>query len=192
MRVLPLALTGVLAVCSPAVSQVAQPAYPIGDTGGFSGDWNTLPRVISGVENASGGDVVAARYASRNGVGGFDILISKGGQLDFVRLERDGAQTRKIDMSSRPQWMLDWADRGNLRVAQGAKVPLAAAVLTAEEWEGGPALAAGIARGAANYRTDVHAYNILIRSDHGPMRRVAVDSDNGMVIDDPGALPDWP
>jgi hypothetical protein len=191
MRVLLMAMTGVL-VCNPAVSQVAQPIAPIGDIGGFSGDRNTLPRVISSVAKASGGDVIGARYATRNGVGGFDVVISKDGQLDFIRLEGIGAQPRRIDLGSRPTWMLSWAQRAHVRIARAAKVPLETAVRTAEESERGPAVAAGIAQGVASYETDVYAYNVLIRSGDGPVRRVAIDSDNGQVICDPGALPDWP
>lgn len=192
MRVLLAAMTAVLAASGPALSQVSQPSNPLGDINDFSGDTNTLPSVITNVASATGGDVIEARFARRNGVGGYDVLISKGGQLDFIRLQGSGGQVQTIDLSSRPKWMLNWAQRADVRIATNAKVPLETAVRTAEQHEGGPAVAAGIARGAANNETDVHAYNVLIALRGGGTRRVAIDSATGLVISDPGALPSWP
>jgi uncharacterized membrane protein YkoI len=192
MRVLLVAVTAVMALSTPALSQVAQPTTPIGDISGFSGDPNALPRVITGVASASGGDVIEARYARRNGTPGFDILVSKGGQLQSVRLEGSGGKLQQIDISARPTWMQNWAQRADVRIARAAKVPLETAVKTAEQSVGGPAVAAGIARGAANNETDVHAYNVLILTNDGRTRRVAIDASTGQVIEDPQALPSWP
>jgi uncharacterized membrane protein YkoI len=192
MRVLLLAMTGVLALCSPALGQVSQTTTPIGDISGFSGTQNTLPRIISNAASISGGDVIEARYANKNGVAGYDLVIAKGGQLNFVRLNGSGGQLQSIDVNSRPKWMLNWAQKADVKIATNAKVPLATAVRTAEQSVGGAAVAAGIARGAANNETAVHAYNVLILTKGGGTRRVAIDSATGQYIEDPEALPDWP
>jgi hypothetical protein len=192
MRALLLAVAGTLMIGAPALAQpVAQPISPIGDISGFSGDPNALPRVIQRVATASGGDVIEARFAQRNGKPGFDVLVSKGGMLDFLRLEREGGQVQEIDSASRPTWMLQSAQRRDVSIARKAKVPLETAVRTAEQSGGGAAVAAGLARGAASADTDVHAYNVLIVKN-GRTQRVAIDSSTGEYIQDPQSLPIWP
>ena len=54
-----------------------------------------------------------------------------------------------------------------------------------------PAIAAGIARSAANPDTSVHAWNVLI-DNNGVAKRVAVDDATGQIIGDPQALAGWP
>lgn len=183
-----------LTMATPVLAQpVSQPAGPIGDISGFRGGPNALPRVIERAQDMTGGFVVEARYSRRDGKGGYDVLVSKGGQLDSIRLERfDSGAVQTIQLNARPDWMLKWMQRADIRIVRHAKVPLDEAVRTAEQSAGGPAVAAGVARGDASAAVDVRAYNVLIDLPDGRMRRVAVDANSGQIIADPNALSDWP
>jgi hypothetical protein len=71
---------------------------------------------------------------------------------------------------------------------EAAKVSLGDAIRTAEASQGGaPAVVAGIARSAAKAETDVHAYMVGILKN-GTLKRVAVDSQTGLVIEESSAL----
>jgi uncharacterized membrane protein YkoI len=83
--------------------------------------------------------------------------------------------------------MLNWRAERRAGAVGNAKLSLADAIRTAEAEEGGPAVAAGIARSASNPNNDVHAYMVAILKN-GAQRTVAVDTTTGSVIMNPSAL----
>ena len=182
-----------LATTTPALAQdVGLRSFPKLDLSGFSGDPTALPKAVADIESSSGGRVLELRYNNVDGVPGYDVVVAKGQQVQFLRLGRPAAGLVEISEKAVPPWMLDRQSQRNAKLGETAKVALADAIRTAEGNKGGaPAVAAGIARSAANPTSDVHAYNISILSKDGIQRRVAVDSQTGLVIADPSALSAW-
>jgi len=167
---------------------VSLPAHPDINVTGFSGDPNALASAISAIEAASGGRVVEIRYNNVSGAPGYDVVVARGPQVLFQRFSRPGAGLVTMTDQTKPAWMLKWPARTDVALLTKAKVPLVAAIRTAEASQpGGPAVAAGIARSASNPDSEIHAYNVILLRG-GQLRRVAVDSDSGQMIEDPQAL----
>jgi len=183
------------ALALPALSPaqpVAQPAYAQGHLTGFGGDATAIPRAITRIERR-GGRVLEIRFDSRLGHPGYDVVVARGGHVDFFRLAEPEAGLVVATGTSEPDWMLGWRSRKDVQVAKGATVSLADAVRRAEADNGGaPAVAAGIAASASNATSAVAAYNVLLMMPDRQVRRVAVDSRTGLVIADPQALRGWP
>jgi uncharacterized membrane protein YkoI len=172
---------------------VAQPARAIGDVSAFHGSPQTLIRIINDVEQTNPGRVIEIRFDDSSGTPGFDVAIVHEGQVTFMRLEREGGELTPVAEQSQAVWMMNMRKMDNTRLAAKAPVSLADAIRTAEgNMNGEPAVAAGIATGASDPTTDVHAYNILILQNDGSTHRIAVDSETGAVIANPSALTGWP
>jgi uncharacterized membrane protein YkoI len=192
-RTLSIILAGVLPFISPLAlgQKVAQPAYEQDDISSFHGTADSLPSAIGKIEGTTGGKVIEIRFAGSNGMPGFHVVLAKGGQIQFMHLEAQSGKLTTIQESTVPVAMLKWRGKADVSFAEKAKVPLSAAIQTAQQADGNsPAIAAGIARSASNPDSDVHAYNVLIVRD-GNVQRRAVDSDTGQVIADPSALSDF-
>jgi hypothetical protein len=188
----PAALVVACALATAASAQsVAMPPHPDINTTGFKGDANTLSDAVKSVEAASGGRVVEIRYNNVSGTPGYDIVVERGSKVSFQRFSNAGDGPFVVTGVTQPAWMLDWANRKDVSLVSKAKVSLPVAIRTAEAATlSGPAVAAGIAKSASNPTSLVHAYNIAVLRD-GRLRRIAVDSDTGEVIANPGALAAW-
>jgi hypothetical protein len=183
-----LPLAGAVALADP----VAQAGHAHGDVTAFHGTAESLPDAILKVEGATGAKVVDIRFDDSSGIPGYHIVLDRGGTVAFMHLDAPTGRLVTIETTAVPRWMLSWRDRAELRAAETANVPLAQAIVTAERDDGNaPAVAAGIARSAANPQSDVHAYNVLIERG-GQVDRKAVDSATNQVIADAGALSDYP
>lgn len=188
-----LAATGALAATAPAAlsQSVGMKANPSISLAGFSGDPHALPTAVSNIEKLSGGRVAEIHYNNVDGVPGYDVALAQGDHVRFQRYSKEGNKPIELNEAKTPAWALDWKGQKNMSLVQNAKVPLATAIRTAEaSMKGAPAVAAGISHGAAHANTDVHAYNVAILKG-GAQHRVAINSDSGAVISNPGALPAW-
>lgn len=87
-------------------------------------------------------------------------MVLKNGQVEFDRLEPSSKQV--LQLTDRPDWMLKYQQKAELRQAVTATVSLEQAIHTAERAQGAPAVAAGIARMPAS--SQVHAYNVMLDS----------------------------
>jgi hypothetical protein len=192
MRALLLALAtaGALATGAPALAQTftVNPNLTI-DVTGFNGDANTLPDMVANIEAQGGGRVAVIAFNNFAGnTPGYGFIQVQGTNYTFKRIEKPTGKPIQMYESALPAWMLNWRNEKRAAVVETAKVPLADAIRTAVASEGGsPAVVAGIARSAANSTTDVHAYMIGILKN-GSLRRVAVDSQTGAVIENPETL----
>jgi uncharacterized membrane protein YkoI len=188
-QLLTLAAAVSLAVVSPAAAQsVGQPAHTKVNAAGFNKDPHALPNAVKAIEDQSGGRVAAIRYDNAAGVPSYDVVLEQGKQVKFQRYAMPIKQGVELTDKTTPEWMLGWRDRREVGAVQTAKVSLVDAIRTAEaSQEGAPAVAAGIARSASNPTAEVRAYNVTILRG-GAEHRVAVDTDSGSVIADPGAL----
>ncbi len=195
MRALVVALAAAtsLAIATPTSAQnVGLRSFPRVDLAGFSGDANALPTAVTNIEKTTGGRVIEIRYNNVSGVPGYDVVLAKGSDVTFLRFSRPETGAVQLTGKTVPDWMLNWTSKKNTSLGESAKVRLADAIRAAEaDRQGAPAVAAGIARSAAEGDADVHAYNVLISSGGGGQRRVAVDTQTGQVIADPSALADW-
>jgi hypothetical protein len=187
-----LAAAGSLAATAPALAQsVAMRANPDVNLSGFSGDAQALPNAIAAIETATGGRVVEIRYNNVGGTSGYDFVLARGSEISLQRISQAGGAMTELSGSSAPAWMQGWAGRKDARLAGAAKVSLPDAIRTAETAMGGaPAVAAGMAKTAADANTAVKYYNVAILKD-GEERRVAVNSDDGAVIADFSVLAIW-
>lgn len=192
MLFLALAATTSLAAAPSALSQsVGVRSIPDINLTGFSGDAQALPNAVSAIEKLSGGRVAEIRFDNINGVPGFDVALAQGNHMRFQRYTKSSGGLITFSEAKTPAWMLDWRGQRNMSLVQNARVPLADAIRTASgSMRGAPAAAAGISHAASSATTSVHAYNIAV-VQNGALRRVAVNSDSGAVINNPSALPRW-
>jgi uncharacterized membrane protein YkoI len=167
---------------------VAQPASIKGDISAFHGDQDTLVNAIQAAEQSTGGKVLDIRFSNANDMAGYHVVVVKGGQVDFFKVEPGSNHVMQLDADSKPVWMLNWRGKTDVQEAKQATVSLSNAVRTAEQSQNGaPAAAAGIARSASNPDSKVHAYTVLVVLG-GRVQSVSVDSSSGEVISDPSAL----
>jgi hypothetical protein len=171
---------------------LAQPGMLGSDVAGFSGTDQSLVQALDMFQRLSGGRVIEIRYAPSGGQPGYSAVVAKGDRIEYYSLLDPESRLVTIDEHSLPDWMLSWRQSRELHFGETAPVRLATAIGTAErEDHGAPAIAAGIARSAADPLSDIHAYNVLV-DDAGTERRVAVDDATGKVITDPQAFESWP
>jgi uncharacterized membrane protein YkoI len=162
-------------------------SYPKADLAAFHGNQTTLTHAIDEIQQTSGGKVIEIRFVDHNGKPGFHSVVARQDQVKFARLEPPSKQL--IPISSTPDWMLKWQQKNEVHFAATAQVPLSQAIRTAENAQGAPAIAAGMARSAAT--SEVHAYNIML-DDRGSLKRLAVDSSTGEIISDLQGFEQWP
>jgi hypothetical protein len=190
MRALLLVLATVssLAVAAPTFAQTLKVNSKLSiDVHGFSGDPKILPDAVNKIESL-GGRVAGIAYNNVAGTPGYGIIVLKGSEVRFWRLDKPTGDAVELTGASVPSWLLTWGEQRRATAVKDAKVSLADAIRTAEASErGAPAVVAGIARSAANPTSDVHAYMVGILKD-GRLTRVAVDSQTGSRISNPDAL----
>lgn len=193
MRALLLAFATVssLAAAAPTLAQTLKVNENLSiDVAGFSGDPKTLPDAVTHIESLSGGRVAAITFNNVAGTPGYAVIVLKGSDVRFWRLDNPTSQTVELTGPSAPSWMSTWRNQRRAAAVKVAKVSLADAIRTAEaSQQGAPAVVAGIARSASNPTSDVQAYTVGILKD-GRLKRVAVDSQSGSLIENPEAL-DW-
>jgi hypothetical protein len=194
MRILLLTLATVtsLAAAAPALAQTltVNPNLDINVTG-FSGDPAVLPDAVSKIESLGDGRRVAAiTYNNVAGTPGYGVIVVKGSDVRFWRLDTPTSKAVELTGASVPAWMLTWRNQKRAAAVKASNVSLAAAIRTAEaSQDGSPAVVAGIARSASNPDSDVKAYRVGILKG-GQLISVAVDTQTGQQITDPQAL-DW-
>jgi uncharacterized membrane protein YkoI len=174
-------------VLSLTVSQSLN--YPSTDVAAFHGNQKTLTHAIKKIEQSTGGKVIEIRFAVDHGTPGFHSVVAKGGEVEFAFLKQSSGKV--VPINTHPDWMLKWQQRTDVQLAESAPKSLSQAIQAAEKSKSAPALAAGMARSASSPTSDVHAYNVLL-DYKGSVKRVAVDSSTGEIIEDPQALETWP
>ena len=193
MRALLLALATVssLAAAAPIFAQTLKVNKNVSiDVTGFSGDPKTLPDAVTHIESLNGGRVAAVTFNNVAGTPGYTVIVLKGSDVRFWRLDNPTSQAVELSGASVPSWMLTWRNQRRAAAVKVAKVSLADAIRTAEaSQQGAPAVVAGIARSASKPTSNVQAYMVGILKD-GQLKRVAVNSQSGARIENPEAL-DW-
>ncbi|CAN7573211.1 hypothetical protein LJR219_004175 [Phenylobacterium sp. LjRoot219] len=193
MRALLLAIATVssLAAAAPTLAQTFRVNNNLSiDVTGFSGDPKTLPDAVTHIESLNGGRVAAITFNNVAGTPGYGVIVLKGSDVRFWRLDTPTGQAVELTGASVPSWMLTWRNQRRAAAVQDAKISLADAIRTAEaSQQGAPAVVAGIARNASNPDSTVQAYMVGILKD-GRLTRVAVDSQSGSRIENPEVL-DW-
>ena len=193
MRALLLALATVssLAAATPTLAQTLKVNKNLSiDVTGFSGNPKTLPDAVTHIESLNGGRVAAITFNNVAGTPGYAVIVLKGSEVRFWRLDNPATPAVELTGASVPSWMLTSWNQRRAAAVKVAKVSLADAIRTAEaSQQGAPAVVAGIARSAAKPTSDVQAYMVGILKD-GKLKRVAVNSQSGARIANPEAL-DW-
>jgi uncharacterized membrane protein YkoI len=174
-------------ILAQTVSQV--PNYPAADIAAFHGNQQTLTSAIQKVQQTMGGKVVEIRFSVSDGAPGYHTVVAKGGQVQLAFL--DHSSKKVVTVNTHPDWALKWQQRTDVQLAESARISLSQAITAAQMSKSAPAIAAGIARSASNPTSDIHAYNVLL-DDGGSVKRVAVDSSTGEIIEDPASLEAWP
>jgi hypothetical protein len=193
VRVLLLLLATVssLAAVAPTLAQTIRVNSNLSiDVAGFSGDPNILPEAVTNIEANSGGRVAAIAFNNVAGTPGYTVIVLKGSDVRFWRLDKPTGKPAELTDAAAPQWMLTWRNQRRAAVLTAAKVSLADAIRTAEASnEGAPAVVAGIARSAGKPTSDVHAYMVGLLKG-GRLIRVAVNTESGRRIVNPEML-EW-
>jgi uncharacterized membrane protein YkoI len=174
-------------ILARTVSQA--PNYPAADIAAFHGNRKTLRSAIQKIQQTTGGKVVEIRFAVYDGSPGYHAVVAIGGQVQLAFL--DHSSKKVVVVNTGPDWALKWQQSTDVQLAESARKSLSQAITAAEISEIAPAIAAGVARSASSPTRNVHAYNVLV-DDGGSVKRVAVDSSTGEIINDPEALETWP
>jgi len=186
-----LATAGSFAAAAPTLAQTLKVNSKLSiDVAGFSGDPKTLPDAVAKIESLNGGRVAAIAYNNVAGAPGYGVIVLKGSEVRYWRLDKPNGKAVELTGTSVPSWLLTMREQRRAAAVKDAKVSLADAIRTAEASQrGAPAVVAGIARSAANPISDIQAYMVGILKE-GRLTRVAVDSQSGLRISNPDAL-DW-
>ena len=186
-----LATAGSFAAAAPTLAQTLKVNSKLSiDVAGFSGDPKTLPDAVAKIESLNGGRVAAIAYNNVAGAPGYGVIVLKGSEVRYWRLDMPNGKAVELTGTSVPSWLLTMREQRRAVAVKDARVSLADAIRTAEAQErGAPAVVAGIARSASNPTSDVQAYMVGILKD-GQLKRVAVNSQSGARIENPEAL-DW-
>lgn len=148
----------------------------------------SLVTAIEAFEKFSGGKLLEIRFRNKNGVVGYDAVVTKGDVISNLSLSVPDENVVAIAEVDVPQWMADWKLRRYKESVEKAKIPLSEAVLKAEQIGGGPAVDAGLAKPLSGDNA-VLAYNVELIKDGKP-KRVAIDAVTGLPIANPESLLD--
>ncbi len=167
-----LAIFGQLALSPFALAADAAPVVPP----------RALAHATTAIEKATEGKVLEIRLADQRGAPGFEAAVKKGDDLVYMRIAAVSDDVTEIKVSELPAWLADYHLEGYMRGIDKAKVPLAQAIVQAEELAAAPAIGAGLAKPLSGTQPAV-AY--LVEMIKGDMRVVAaIDAQSGGFIKD--------
>ncbi|MDB5364916.1 MAG: hypothetical protein JWM77_843 [Rhodospirillales bacterium] len=168
---------------------VARPLSIVADTADpYAGLTRTsLSDAVAKVEEATGGRVLEIRWLHAPGHG-FETVIAKPDGVEYIRVNPLTDKLVVLRAEEIPEWMLPWKLRQDVRSLAQAKVPLTAAIQTAENATRAIAVDAGLAKPLTGGNS-VLAYQIEVLRGGKP-DRVAVDAVTGEMIANPDAVLD--
>ena len=146
-----------------------------------------LPDAIRATETASGGRVLEIRFRTWEGAVGFTAVVAnRDDTVSHVSVAIPELKVVVIAAADIPDWMAPWQVRADKRSIWKAKIPLADAVVMAQQMTGGVPVDAGLAK-PLTADNAVLAYNIEIVKDGRP-QRVVIDAETGRKIANPDAI----
>src|SRR5579883_627882 len=145
-----------------------------------------LENAAAQIEGKTGGRVMDIRFYDETGHPTYMAVIAKGGVVDTVRLDGVNGRITRVSGAMVPDWAMSWERRADVNSARQATVPLASAIITAENAARAPAIEAGLAK-PLTAQNSVLAYNVEVLM-HGRPELVAVDANTNEIIANPNAL----
>lgn len=146
----------------------------------------SLPHAIAAIEAKTGGKVMNIHFDDAGGKPLYDAIVVTPNDVGVARIDALTGEVLVTGSRGLSHRGLSREERFGLESFALTTTPLSAAITTAEQLAGTPAIDAGVAtpRTTSN---DVLAYNIDVLKD-GRVEGIAVDATTGQVIADPGAL----
>ncbi len=145
-----------------------------------------LAHATTELEKVTGGKVLEIRVADEKGAPAFEAALAKDNAIIYMRIAAVGDQVTHIKVSELPQWLLDYHLEAYMRSIDKADVPLADAIVKAEELAAAPAIGAGIAKPLSATNPMLAYYVETIK---GNKRLVAaIDATSGAFIEHPESL----
>jgi uncharacterized membrane protein YkoI len=173
-----------LAGTALAAPQLLEHPEPLSALGSL--DTVSLPTAITTIEAKTGGKVMNIRFVDAGGAPVYDAVVVTSGNVGTARLDARTGNVSGFDHDQVSDQSFDWEHQRDLKSFAKATTPLSAAIATAEQLAGAPAVNAGLAS-PLTPDNDVLAYNIEVVKN-GRVDRIAVDATTDQVIADPGAL----
>ena len=172
-----LAVIGQLALSPTAIAARA---------GGVDVPPRALAHATMALEQQTGGKVLEIRLADEKGAPNFEAAVKQKDAIVYMRIASPSDDITEISISELPQWMTDYKLEAYMRSIDKAKVPLADAIVHAEEQAAAPAIGAGLAR-PLDGTNAVLAYYVELNK--GEKRLLsAVDAQTGVSIENPESL----
>jgi uncharacterized membrane protein YkoI len=145
-----------------------------------------LAHAATAVEASTGGRLMEIRLADEKGKPTFEAALAKDGAVLYMRIDSVNDHVTEINVRDLPEWLLNYPLEAYMRSIDKAELPLAEAIVRAEERASAPAIDAGLAEPLSGTNA-VLAY--LVETIKGSRRHVlAVDAKSGDFIANPEAL----
>ncbi|MDB5364915.1 MAG: hypothetical protein JWM77_842 [Rhodospirillales bacterium] len=143
----------------------------------------SLSDAVAKIEEGTGGRIVEIRWLHGPGQG-YEAVVSpkQDAPVIYMRLNPLTAQLVTLRLEALPQWMVPWKVRQDVKTVWQAKVKLADAIETAQQYHNGAAIHAAIAKPKMP-NIDLIAYQMVL-ANNGTLKRTAVDAVTGRVIID--------
>jgi uncharacterized membrane protein YkoI len=178
--------TLLLAGTTLAAPQLLEHYEPLSAMGNLAPTSSSLPTAISTIEAKTGGKVMDIRFVDAGGAAVYEAVVVTPDKVGLARLDARTGDLSGFDHDQVSDQSFDWEHQRDLKSFAKATISLSAAIETAEQIAGTPAVNAGLAKPLTT-SNDVLAYNIEVVR-YGRVERIAVDATTDEIIADPNAL----
>ena len=146
----------------------------------------SLAHAVTAIETSFGGKVLEVRLADETGEPAFEAAVSKNHAIVYLRIASVSDDITEIKVSALPSWLINYHLEAYMRSIERARVPLAEAIVKAEQRASAPAIGAGLAKPLSGTNA-VLAY--FVETIAGRKRELlAVDAKSGAFIENPEEL----
>lgn len=145
-----------------------------------------LAHATMALEANTGGKVLEIRLADEKGEPAFEAALSKDDSVVYMRIKSVSDDVTEIAVSELPPWLAKVHLEDYMRGVAAAKVPLADAIVKAEELAAAPAIGAGIAKPLSGTHPVLAYYVEMMKGDQRIVS--AIDAQSGAFIAHPESL----
>jgi uncharacterized membrane protein YkoI len=146
----------------------------------------TLAHATVALEQNTGGKVLEIRLADQKGEPVFEAAVASNGGVLYMRIESVSDTVTQVKLRDLPPWLLNYKMEAYLRSIEKAQIPLADAIVKAEDNSDAAAIGAGVAKPLSGTNAVLAYFIETIKS--GKRKTLAVDAKTGAFIADPDEL----
>jgi hypothetical protein len=171
-----LAALSLLMLTPSTPARDTEPVVPVG----------ALAHAAKAIEPATGGKVLEIRVTDATGAPAFEAALAKDDAVLYMRIESVNDHVTEIKVRDLPPWLLNYHLEAYMHSIDKAQVPLADAIVKAEQRASGPAIDAGLAKPLSGTNA-VLAYFVETMKG-GKRQALAIDATSGAFIANPESL----